>query len=436
MSNDPVLEVIGLSKIYKLYEQPIDRMKEAFHPGKKIYHRPFYALNEVSLRVYPGEVVGIIGKNGSGKSTLLQIIAGVLTPTSGKVSVKGNISALLELGSGFNPDLSGRENVYFQTSLLGYSTAEIDAKIDEILAFADIGQFINQPVKTYSSGMFVRLAFSVAIHVEPEILIVDEALSVGDFRFRQKCTRKMKDFRDRRKTILFVSHDAGSVVELCDRAIWLMDGQIFASGKAQDICKDYISYMSYGLVAAVGQSAEEAETSDRRAEEMSLPQATKAWQEISSRCQSFGDGGATIGRVSFVSQKDRASLNLFEGGNRVIFAVEISVQAEISTPIVGFLLHDAKGNSILGLNTYLQGLALEPFRPGEVRVVEFEFDFPYLKTGYYSFSPAIASGTLLENVQHHWVHDAYMIQIASADEAAKLGYCLLVLKDNVEVRVQ
>ena len=431
MNIAPILEIVELTKIYKLYERPLDRMKEALHPGKKRYHCPFYALKNLSLCAFPGEVVGIIGKNGSGKSTLLQIVAGVLTPSSGQVAVKGKVSALLELGAGFDPELSGLENVYFQCSLQGYERSEVDGKIDEILAFADIGQFINQPVKTYSSGMFVRLAFAVAIHVEPEILIVDEALAVGDFRFQQKCNRRMNDFKAQNKTILFVSHDTGAVIEFCDRVIWLRDGEICASGPAKEICKDYISYMSYGQLTSPGQAVAPVPGESGTSRMAQLPRSH--WQEV-SHCESYGEGRARITRVVLVAKKDRRPLTIFEGGERVIFAIEIAVKEDLAQPLVGFQLGDAKGNFVLGMNSATQGLLLEDFRSGETRTVEFEFDFPYLKVADYSFSPAVASGTLGENMQQHWVYDAYMIRIASQDEAAKLGY-YLVLKDNVEVRV-
>jgi ABC-type polysaccharide/polyol phosphate transport system ATPase subunit len=225
MNDDVAIKVENLTKVYKLYNAPIDRMKEALHPFKKKYHKDFYALNDVNFEIKKGETVGIIGKNGSGKSTLLKIITGVLTPTTGKVTVNGRISALLELGAGFNPEYTGMENIYFQGNLMGFSQEEMENKLYEILDFADIGDFIHQPVKNYSSGMFARLAFSVAINVEPNILIVDEALSVGDSMFQHKCINKMRQIMDNGVTILFVSHSLDSVVSLCGRGIWLEGGK-------------------------------------------------------------------------------------------------------------------------------------------------------------------------------------------------------------------
>ncbi|MDQ1245236.1 MAG: lipopolysaccharide transport system ATP-binding protein, partial [Campylobacterota bacterium] len=230
MNKNTAIKVQNLTKTYKLYDKPIDRLKESLHPFKKKYHREFYALNDVSFEIKKGETVGIVGKNGSGKSTLLKIITGVLTPTSGKISVHGKISAILELGAGFNPEMTGLENVYLNTSINGMSKKETDSKIKEIVEFAELGEFINQPVKTYSSGMKARLAFSVSISVEPDILIVDEALSVGDAAFARKCFAKMEEIRSRGATILFVSHSEGSVVALCNRAIWISNGKQIIDG--------------------------------------------------------------------------------------------------------------------------------------------------------------------------------------------------------------
>lgn len=240
MNNDIAIKVENLSKIYKLYNAPIDRMKEALHPFKKKYHKDFYALNAVSFEIKKGETVGVIGKNGAGKSTLLKIITGVLSPTIGKVTVNGRVSALLELGAGFNPEYTGLENIYFQGNLMGFSQDEMAARVDDILKFADIGDFIYQPVKNYSSGMFARLAFAVAINVEPEIFIVDEALSVGDMFFQEKCLMAIRQRTDSGlMTVLFVSHSLPSIRNFCDKAIWLMDGTVEQNGSAIKITQEY-----------------------------------------------------------------------------------------------------------------------------------------------------------------------------------------------------
>ena len=240
--SDPeiAIKVENLTKIYKLYDTPMDRLKESINPFGKKYHKDFYALNDVSFEIKKGETVGIIGKNGSGKSTLLKIITGVLTPTSGNVTVNGKVSALLELGAGFNPELTGLENVYFNGTLMGYPKEEIDTKLDEILSFADIGEFIYQPVKTYSSGMFVRLAFALAISIEPEILIVDEALAVGDLRFQKKCKQKMNEFREREITQVIVSHNMSDITTSCKRAVFLKSGINKFYGDAFEVVSTYL----------------------------------------------------------------------------------------------------------------------------------------------------------------------------------------------------
>ncbi|MCM3747652.1 ABC transporter ATP-binding protein [Paenibacillus pasadenensis] len=241
----------NIHKTYKLYAKPVDRLKEATSLKRKKYSREFNALSNVSIEIGKGEIVGIIGKNGSGKSTLLKIITGVVSPTSGSIEVNGKISALLELGAGFNLEYTGMENIYLNGMMLGFSKEEMSEKIEGILAFADIGEFIHQPVKAYSSGMFARLAFSVAINVDPDILIVDEALAVGDLKFQIKCMEKFNELRSRGKTILFVSHDINSIKRYCHRAIWINEGLVVAQGHTETICDRYTDYLKYGTLEVV-----------------------------------------------------------------------------------------------------------------------------------------------------------------------------------------
>ena len=242
MQNNVAIKVNDLTKFYKLYDKPTDRVKESLNPFGKVYHKEFYALNGVSFAIHRGETIGIIGKNGSGKSTLLKMITGVVTPSSGTIEVDGRISALLELGAGFNPEFTGIENIYMNGTIMGYSKEAMDAKLEAILAFADIGDFVYQPVKMYSSGMFARLAFAVAINVDPDILIVDEALSVGDVFFQNKCFRRFEEMRSNNTTILFVSHDLGAIKMFCDRVLWLKDGEVFMLGDRDEVCAAYMNY--------------------------------------------------------------------------------------------------------------------------------------------------------------------------------------------------
>ncbi len=246
MENETMIEIRDLTKVYKIYDKPIDRLKESLSLTHKQYSKEFFALNGISLDILKGESVGILGRNGSGKSTLLKIITGVLSPTSGSVKVNGKISALLELGAGFNPEYTGLENIYLNGTMMGFTREEVEQKIDGILQFADIGDFIHQPVKTYSSGMFARLAFAVAINVEPEILIIDEVLAVGDSRFQMKCIEKMKDLKEKGTTILFVSHATEQVKRFCDKAIWIKDGIVHMQGESSQIVDLYEIYMKYG----------------------------------------------------------------------------------------------------------------------------------------------------------------------------------------------
>ena len=240
MNHDIAIKVDNLTKIYHLYDKPQDRLKEALHPFKKSYHHDFYAMKDVSFEIKRGETVGILGRNGAGKSTLLKMITGVLTPTSGSIEIHGKIASLLELGAGFNPEMTGIENIYLNGTLMGFTKEEMDKKVDAIIDFADIGEFINQPAKMYSSGMYARLAFAVAINVEPEILIIDEALSVGDAAFSVKSLRAIKKFTEKGISVLFVSHDITSVRSLCDRAIWIENGTTQDIGDVEDISNKYI----------------------------------------------------------------------------------------------------------------------------------------------------------------------------------------------------
>lgn len=243
MNNNIAIKVENLTKIYHLYDNPKDMLKELVHPFRKKYHHDYYALNDVSFEIKKGETVGIIGKNGAGKSTLLKMITGVLTPTSGNITVNGKIASLLELGAGFNPEMSGYDNIYLNGTIMGFTKEEMDLKVDAIMEFADIGEFVYQPVKSYSSGMFARLAFSVAINVEPDILIVDEALSVGDMKFQLKCMDKFNDFRAFGKTILFVTHDINAIKRFCTFSIWIKDGQIKSIGNTDYVTDRYLDYL-------------------------------------------------------------------------------------------------------------------------------------------------------------------------------------------------
>ncbi len=422
------IKVENLVKTYKLYDSPVDRLKESLHPLRRKYHRDFNALNGITLDIAKGQTVGIIGQNGSGKSTFLKIVTGVLAPTSGTVTVDGKISALLELGTGFNPDLSGIENVYFSGTLLGYSREEMTAKLDGILAFADIGDFAHQPVKTYSTGMFVRLAFAVATIVDPDILIVDEALSVGDIRFQQKCYRKMGDFKDDGKTIIMVTHDLAAVKKFCDSVIWINEGGIRKAGDAEEVVKSYVSYMAYNAEA----SAARPEAAPSQALSSS-PETGTQWDDVTG-CSSFGEGGAEIKRVALYSADKSRKITTVEGREELLLMLDVQVKKDILAPIFGFILNDRYGNHIMGTNSYVLGSGVRPLNSGERIIVDLKFVLPALMNGEYIFAIAIAEGDQQNHIQHHWVHDACVLQVASTYEGAMIN--CFVVPEEAEVSIR
>ncbi|MDX4026630.1 ABC transporter ATP-binding protein [Aliarcobacter skirrowii] len=415
MNKNTAIKIQNLTKTYKLYDKPIDRLKESLHPLKKKYHKDFYALNDVSFEIKKGETVGIIGKNGSGKSTLLKIITGVLTPTSGRVNVHGKISAILELGAGFNNEMTGIENIYLNTSINGMNKQETNKIIDEIVDFAELGEHIYQPIKTYSSGMKARLAFGVAINVDPEILIVDEALSVGDVRFQQKCLRRMEEFKAQNKTILFVSHSTGMIERFCDRAVWIHEGNIRDIGDSELISKKYYSFMTYGLETTINDS-------QKSTQEIKKTDSIK-WPSL-DKCESFGEGGAKIVGVALVDEKNNF-LSVLSGGEKVKLLLKIVAYEEIYSPIVGFIIKDKTGVRVTGTNSYItkQTQNIKLIKNQE-NIVEFEFTMPLVKNGEYTISPALAEGTQDKHIQHHWIHDALLFKILNMDEDARMSWLI------------
>ena len=357
--------VSNVKKVYKLYEKPSDRIKEAFGIGKK-KHKEYYALNGVDLNIYQGETVGIIGTNGSGKSTILKIITGVLTPTAGEVKVNGRISALLELGAGFNMEYNGIENIYLNGTMVGFSEKEIDEKLQDILDFADIGDYVYQPVKTYSSGMFVRLAFAVAINIEPEILIVDEALSVGDVFFQAKCYHKFEEFKEMGKTILFVSHDLSSISKYCDRVILLNKGNKLGEGTPKEMIDAYKKVL-------VGQYEPEQEEADEDGVNLLNDESLKAAakQGYNPDKLEYGTKAACIEDVYVTDDKGtKTTAVLKESEFSIHFKVRF--QEDIPAPIFAFSLKNPIGVEITGTNTMIEKAFLEPVKAGEVKEVVFK----------------------------------------------------------------
>lgn len=424
MCSEIAIQVENVSKQFRLFKRPKDRLLQALFKNKT-YYTPFDALRQVSFSVKRGETVGIIGRNGSGKSTLLQMICGTLAPTDGHIQVHGRVAALLELGAGFNPEFTGRENVYLNGAILGLSKAEMDARLADILHFAEIGDFIDQPVKTYSSGMYVRLAFAVIAHVDADILIIDEALAVGDALFTQKCMRFLREFKQQ-GTILFVSHDSAAVTNLCDRAVWLHQGEMRAVGDAKSVCEDYLA-MLFGS----------QNSTEKRAAAPILPvekwvDQRREWLNHSNLRNDlevftfnpdqagFGQGAARIADVHLEDLNGHA-LHWVVGGELVRLIVQIQVTQDLDQPIVGFYVKDRLGQTLFGDNTYLS-YCDQPKAVAEGQLLRacFEFPMPILPQGDYSIAVAVANGTQEDHIQHHWIHDALLFQSHSSAHATGL----------------
>lgn len=411
MENNIAIKVQNLTKIYHLYDKPQDRLKEALNPFKKSYHHDFYSVNDVSFKIKKGETVGIIGKNGAGKSTLLKMITGVLTQTSGSIETSGKIASLLELGAGFNPEMTGFENIYLNGTLMGFSKEGMDSKIHAILEFADIGEFIYQPVKMYSSGMFARLAFAVAINVDPDILIVDEALSVGDIRFQQKSIRKMKGFIEQGKTILFVTHDMGTVSNFCTKVMWLSDGELQLYGETEDIIEKYLSNMVYGL--------ETSKTT--KVNELTPEQQNNIEWECLSGCDSFGEKGTLITNVALYFNKENKKVTQLKGGETLSLYAKLNILKTLYDPIIGINILDRYMNIIYSLNSSIDKVALGKLSAQKEYLIEIIFDFPKIKNDEYTFTIAIADGTQDSHLQQHWVNDVLSVIVNNQDKRYSQG---------------
>ena len=395
MNKDIAIKVENLSKVYKLYNAPIDRMKEALHPRKKIYHKEFYALNDVSFEIKRGECVGILGKNGAGKSTILKIITGVLSPTSGKVEVNGKISALLELGAGFNPEYTGMENIYFQGNLMGFEREEMDAKVQAILDFADIGAFIDQPVKNYSSGMFARLAFAVAISVEPDILIVDEALSVGDMFFQAKSMTHMKKLIESdNTTVLFVSHDIASIRSMCSKAVLLENGSVKMFGSADEVTNEYFASKYSTEKSSSTDSNIMIEKNDFDAEKYNYPDdeflKTSSFQRI-------GNGGAKYSNVVILDEDGHITQDV-KFGQTITIRCFIDVFEDIHNLVFGVHIRDRNGFGLLYDDTMLQETDVFYAKKGNHYMIDWKFNV-LLHPNNYSITVVASVPILMEAYQ-------------------------------------
>lgn len=386
MSSEIAIDVKNINKIFPIYNKPADRLKEAFTRGRKKYHREFHALSNINFQVEKGTTMGIIGKNGSGKSTLLQIIAGTLSPTSGQIKLKGRIAAILELGAGFNPEFTGRENVFLNGAILGLTQEEIENKYEDIVSFADIGDFINQPVKTYSSGMFVRLAFAVAINVDPDILIVDEALAVGDIFFTHKCKNKMREIVDSGKTVLFVSHDILTIKSFCEQAILLEKGQIVLKGTGEEVADYYQKSMHEENYQNKANSSPSKEQQHEVLINKDLDEKWFTDQDlVNSSSLRFGDGAARYVGIKLLNSAGEVS-TLFNHGEQITIQACIQYYEDCKKELeYGILIRDINGIDIFGYNSHVLNISVPSGEKGTKIIATFKFNL-VLSPGSYSIA--------------------------------------------------
>jgi lipopolysaccharide transport system ATP-binding protein len=444
MSSEVAIRVENLGKCYQVYAQPRDRLKQSIMPRlqrlggaqPKQYFQEFWALRDVSFEIKRGQSVGIIGRNGSGKSTLLQLICGTLNPTTGRAQVNGRVAALLELGAGFNPEFTGRENVYVAAQLHGLTDQQIDTRFDRIAAFADIGDFINQPVKTYSSGMYVRLAFAVIAHVDADILVIDEALAVGDAIFTQKCLRFIRSFQAN-GTLVFVSHDTAAVQNLCQSAIWLSRGEVRLNGNSKDVAEEYFQFT---LQEIYGEETKLSPTSSG-ANGAVTPTVAPDPARISAHdyasmasvrdnidmAKGWKTGRAEITSVSLSRLSTSSQGGAFQGGEHVRLTIRAKTLEPMDFPILGFLVRDRLGQDLFGENTLpFTDRTPVPLDAGASFKGEFDFQLPMLPNGQYAVMASVANGTLAEHIQHHWMHDALIIDVS----CSKVRYGLVGIRFN------
>ncbi len=422
-----VITVENVTKIYPIYKKNSDRVKEVLSVTHKTYNKPFYALNGISFEIEKGETVGIIGTNGSGKSTILKIITGVVSPTAGKVNVDGKVSALLELGAGFDLDYTGIENIYMNGSILGYTKEEMDQKIPEILAFADIGDFVYQQVKTYSSGMLVRLAFALAINVNPEVLIIDEALAVGDAFFQAKCFNKLEEIKERGTTILFVSHDIISVKKLCKRAIWIEKGNLREIGDAKEVCEHYLS------MQIEEQNKEKQKIVNDMVLDNLVTDIKKGDKKLFPKIH-IDEATAVTGKMDgkiasfYIRNEQDQDVTVLKTGEKYRFGMLVEFYKDLENVLFGFEMENVRGVKLFSINNFLSDEVLAKVYKGDCYEVSFEIELPKICTGEYLVSPSLAVGNQDNHVVVERIHNYMKITVDND------GYNLAVL--DLEAKTQ
>ena len=414
--SEVAIRVDDVSKLYKLYDKPSDRLKESLGLTRKKLYKEHYALHNVSFDVKRGETVGIIGTNGSGKSTILKIITGVLNPSGGHVEIDGRISALLELGAGFNMEYTGIENIYLNGTMIGFTKEEIDEKLQDILDFADIGDFVNQPVKTYSSGMFVRLAFAVAINIDPEILIVDEALSVGDVFFQAKCYKKFEDFKKMGKTILFVSHDLGSISKYCDRVVLLNRGKKLAEGTPKEMVSMYKRIMvnqdkAEEIAAHQMDMSSLEEDDEKEIKEAACEGQWKNHYNLNPDVDEYGNGAAEIEDFAIIDENGNYT-NAIVKGTRFRLKSKVKFKQDVHDPIFTYTFKNIQGVAITGTNTMYEKKDVPLAKEGETYVATFEQDM-FLQGGEYLLSMSCTGYRDGEFQVYHRLYDVCNVTVVS-----------------------
>ena len=410
LPGESVVHLKGVGKVYRLYDSHMHRLKQSLFGAWRHYRREFWALQDVNLDLRRGEMLGVIGDNGAGKSTLLQLICGTLSPSVGDIQTRGRVAAMLELGAGFNREFTGRENVYLNAAVLGLTRREIDQRFDSIAAFADIGRFIELPVKFYSSGMYARLAFAVCAHVDADILIVDEVLSVGDAVFQHKCMRFLSRFCET-GTLLFVSHDSGTVARLCQRALWLDKGKVMALGPAEEVCAEYLQSKANAAAAEAHATGLDPGIAPLMQDVRERPANPIAVSAFDPDAVWHGHGGARIVDCGFYGS-DNVRKTEIRGGDEVELRIAVHADRDLTQPIVGFVLRDQMGQTVLGDNSFFT-YRKNPLRvaAGKDFTARFRFQCPYLAVGNYTLAPSLNHGTQSEHVQLHWMEDAVLLRV-------------------------
>jgi lipopolysaccharide transport system ATP-binding protein len=448
MGEEVAISLKNVSKCFKRYARPIDRLKEILLPSRS-YAQEFWALKDISFEIMKAETMGIIGRNGAGKSTLLQLICGTLTPTSGEVQVHGRVAALLELGAGFNPEFTGRDNVYMNGAIMGLSKVEVDERFDNIAAFADIKDFIDQPVKTYSSGMYVRLAFASAIHVNPDILIIDEALAVGDMFFQAKCMSRMRKMMESGVTVLFVSHDTSSVKGLCQRGVFLENGELKKVGKASEVVAIYISLMHGDINQELKKHLAIEEESIRESNQVKSNQDVNTISSKSltsnifvsldkeiqfpDNIHRYGDGGVRILDIKLVNSNQNVT-NSLEFNEE--YFIQVSLRFEISLPsfCVGYSFRDLKGQQVVGSVTTVENINLPSVISGDTYIVEISGVNP-LHAGTYTIAVGVEQPVIL-NQQHiimDVIEEAVVFQVKWPEDTRVRFPSMVYIKNDFSV---